>query len=69
MTKETPAPEQAGHTRIEPTGVDLARVALQQARLAAKTAGREARNSRRRRATAAKRDEREPTDSPPSWPG
>ncbi|MEU1669431.1 DciA family protein [Streptomyces sparsogenes] len=45
----------------ELSGVDLARVALQQARLAARNTGGEARAPRRRRATTVKRDGREPS--------
>ncbi|WP_031031360.1 DciA family protein [Streptomyces albus] len=44
----------------EPSGADLARIALQQARLAARNKGGEARAPRRRRITAKKRDGREP---------
>ncbi|CAL9671814.1 DciA family protein [Streptomyces sp. enrichment culture] len=45
----------------ERSGVDLARVALQQARLAARNSGGEARAPRWRRATTVKRDGREPS--------
>ncbi|TGB10835.1 DUF721 domain-containing protein [Streptomyces palmae] len=44
------------------SGVDLARVALQQARLAARNSGGEARAPRRRRVTTVKRDGREPSE-------
>jgi hypothetical protein len=43
------------------SGVDLARVALQQARLAARSNGGEAKAPRRRRATTTRRDGREPS--------
>ncbi|MEU3954033.1 DciA family protein [Streptomyces achromogenes] len=62
MTEQTTTIDQTGRSDApELSGVDLARVALQQARLAARTNGSEARAPRRRRATTVKRgDAREP---------
>ncbi|BDT39643.1 DciA family protein [Streptomyces yaizuensis] len=64
MTEQTTTiTDQTGCDADSPelSGVDLARVALQQARLAARNSGGEARAPRRRRATAVKRDGREPS--------
>ncbi|MFE0489186.1 DciA family protein [Streptomyces griseoaurantiacus] len=63
MTEQTTTTDQtsSGDSAPELSGVDLARVALQQARLAAKNNGGEARAPRRRRATTVKRDGREPS--------
>lgn len=64
MTEQTTTiTDQTGSDADGPelSGVDLARVALQQARLAARNSGGEARAPRRRRATAVKRDGREPS--------
>ncbi|WP_343239763.1 DciA family protein [Streptomyces sp. SID9913] len=64
MTEQTTTiTDQTGSDADGPelSGVDLARVALQQARLAARNSGGEARAPRRRRATTVKRDGREPS--------
>ncbi|MFJ2736140.1 DciA family protein [Streptomyces sp. NPDC087317] len=63
MTEQTTTlTDQTGSSDApELSGVDLARVALQQARLAARNNGGEARAPRRRRATTMKRDGREPS--------
>ncbi|WP_331758198.1 DciA family protein [Streptomyces anulatus] len=62
MTEQTPLTEQTGSSATaEVSGVDLARVALQQARLATRANGGEARAPRRRRPTAARRDGRKPS--------
>jgi len=62
VTEQTTTTDQTGSgDTSELSGVDLARVALQQARLAARNSGGEARAPRRRRATAVKRDGREPS--------
>ncbi|MEW2297082.1 hypothetical protein ABZ719_31015 [Streptomyces sp. NPDC006743] len=63
MTEQTTTTDQTGSDADGPelSGVDLARVALQQGRLAARNSGGEARAPRRRRATAVKRDGREPS--------
>ncbi|WP_030990057.1 DciA family protein [Streptomyces sp. NRRL WC-3744] len=60
MTEQTTTDQIGSDGTPELSGVDLARVALQQARLAAKNNGGEARAPRRRRATTVKRDGREP---------
>ncbi|MFF4534230.1 DciA family protein [Streptomyces sp. NPDC001407] len=64
MTEQTTTTDQTGSSDGSPelSGLDLARIALQQARLAAKNNGAsEARAPRRRRPTAVKRDGREPS--------
>ncbi|MEV5921948.1 DciA family protein [Streptomyces pseudogriseolus] len=62
MTEQTTTIDQTGSSDVpELSGIDLARVALQQARLAARNNGGEARAPRRRRATTVKRDGREPS--------
>ncbi|WDM16457.1 DUF721 domain-containing protein [Streptomyces lavenduligriseus] len=63
MTEQTTTDQTgiSGDETPELSGVDLARVALQQARLAARNNGGEARAPRRRQATTVKRDGREPT--------
>ncbi|MGW5679020.1 DciA family protein [Streptomyces sp. NPDC003860] len=62
MTEQTTTTENTGSSDgTEPSGVDLARVALQQARLAARSNGGEAKAPRRRRATTTRRDGREPS--------
>ncbi|QKW66104.1 DUF721 domain-containing protein (plasmid) [Streptomyces sp. NA03103] len=63
MTEQTTTDKtgSSGDGTPELSGVDLARVALQQARLAAKNNGGEARAPRRRRVTTVKRDGREPS--------
>ncbi|MFD5342210.1 DciA family protein [Streptomyces anulatus] len=62
MTEQTTTTENAGSgTPAEPSGVDLARLALQQARLAARSKGSEAKAPRRRRATTTRRDGQEPS--------
>jgi hypothetical protein len=62
VTEQTTTIDQTGSSDAsELSGVDLARVALQQARLAARNNGGEARTPRRRRATTVKRDGREPS--------
>ncbi|MFH9090504.1 DciA family protein [Streptomyces sp. NPDC017673] len=60
MTEQTTTDQTGSGDAPELSGVDLARVALQQARLAARNNGGEARASRRRRVTTVKRDGREP---------
>ncbi|MFC9409317.1 DciA family protein [[Kitasatospora] papulosa] len=60
MTEQTTTIDQTS-SASELSGVDLARVALQQARLAARNNGGEARAPRWRRATTVKRDGREPS--------
>ncbi|MGW5609449.1 DciA family protein [Streptomyces sp. NPDC003753] len=64
MTEQTTTTDRtsSGDGAPELSGIDLARVALQRARLAAKNnGGGEARAPRRRRSTAVKRDGREPS--------
>ncbi|WP_432008033.1 DciA family protein [Streptomyces parvus] len=62
MTEQTTTTENTGSgAAAELSGVDLARVALQQARLAARNSGGEAKAPRRRRSTTVKRDGREPS--------
>lgn len=62
MTEQTTTTDQTNSgDAAELSGVDLARVALQQARLAARNNGGESRAPRRRRATTMKRDGREPS--------
>ncbi|MEY9997308.1 putative nucleic acid-binding Zn ribbon protein [Streptomyces sp. V4I8] len=63
MTETTnPTVQTSGDTTPEVSGVDLARVALRQAREAAnKRGGSEARTPRRRQQTAVRRDGREPS--------
>ncbi|MFF0537106.1 DciA family protein [Streptomyces coelicoflavus] len=60
MTEQTTTNQPGSGDTSELSGVDLARVALQQVRLAARNNGGEARAPRRRRATTVKRDGREP---------
>ncbi|RPK78164.1 DUF721 domain-containing protein [Streptomyces sp. ADI98-10] len=62
MTEQTITTENTGSgDTAEPSGIDLARLALQQARLAARSKGGEARAPRRRRATTTRRDGQEPS--------
>ncbi|MFC9431907.1 DciA family protein [Streptomyces sp. NPDC056987] len=64
MTEQTTPTEPtttSGDGASQASGVDLARLALQQARLAARKNGSEARAPRRRRLTTGKRDGREPS--------
>ncbi|MBV7249238.1 DciA family protein [Streptomyces sp. MW-W600-10] len=61
MTEQTTTDQTGSSDASGLSGVDLARVALQQARLAARNNGGEARAPRRRRATTVKRDGREPS--------
>ncbi|MFF7903735.1 DciA family protein [Streptomyces sp. NPDC007920] len=62
MTEQTTTTDQTGSGDApELSGVDLARVALQQARLAARNNGGEARAPRQRRPTTVKRNGREPS--------
>ncbi|MFF8556543.1 DciA family protein [Streptomyces sp. NPDC015501] len=61
MTEQTPTTETTGSSAAtKPSGADLARVALQQARLAARSNGGEAK-APRRRTTTTRRDGREPS--------
>ncbi|MEU0703373.1 DciA family protein [Streptomyces bacillaris] len=62
MTEQTITTENTGSgTAVEPSGIDLARLALQQARLAARSKGGEAKAPRRGRATTTRRDGQEPS--------
>lgn len=62
MTEQTITTENTGSgTAVEPSGIDLARLALQQARLAARSKGGEAKAPRRRRSTTTRRDGQEPS--------
>ncbi|MFJ4609625.1 DciA family protein [Streptomyces griseus] len=62
MTEQTITTENTGSgNTAEPSGIALARLALQQARLAARSKGGEARAPRRRRATTTRRDGQEPS--------
>ncbi|MER5974602.1 DciA family protein [Streptomyces sp. NPDC002055] len=64
MTEQTTTNDQTttgGDSTPEVSGADLARIALQQARLAAKNTGDQTRAPHRRRPTAVKRDRRDPS--------
>lgn len=72
MTEQTTTNDQTGTSgdgTPKLSGVDLARVALQQARLAARNNVGEARAPRRRRVTTVKWDGESRPGSRPCWPG